>query len=79
MQRPQASLYNVEVALHIKQLYKPATSHCKAGHNRQQVSTQLCQYLDVFSQVEENVGRTELEQHKVPTVLDTQVIRQAPY
>ena len=79
MQRPQVGLSKVEVPLHMKELYKQATSHCKTEHDRQQVATLLCKYSDVFSQGEEDVGRTELVQHEVLTVPNTQPIRQAPY
>ena len=79
MQRPQVGLSKVEVPLHMEELYKQATSHCKTEHDRQQVATLLCKYSDVFSQGEEDVGRTELVQHEVPTLPNTQPIRQAPY
>ena len=79
VQRPQVGLSKVEVPLHMEELYKQTTSHCKTEHDRQQVATLLCKYSNVFSQGEEDVGLTELVQHEVPTLPNTQPIRQAPY
>lgn len=79
MQRPQVGLSNIELPLHMEKLYKQATIHCKTEHERQQVATLVCQYSDAFSQVEENVGQTELVHHEVPIMPDWQPIRQAPY
>ena len=75
MQRPQVDLSNVKVSFYIEELYQQVTSHCKTECDKQLVATLLCQCSDVFSREEEDVGQTELVQHEIPTVPNTQPIR----
>ena len=63
---------------HLEDLYSQAAQNCQTSLQRQQISQLLNRYSDVFSSCDTDVGLTNLVQHSIPTLPDTQPIRQPP-
>jgi hypothetical protein len=63
---------------HLTKLYNEAITHCADNSQKNRLAALLCQYSDVFSSGDTDVGRTDLITHSIPTLPGTQPIKQAP-
>jgi transposase InsO family protein len=78
MSNEKAQLELYPVPDHLKTLYTDACHACKTPEECQQVAKLLIAYGDVFSSGSDDVGRTTLVTHSIPTHPGTRPIKQPP-
>ena len=68
-----------EVPEHLEAMFKQACKGCETGEQEGQLADLLTRYEAVFSKNDQDVGRTELVYHSIPTAEGTRPIRQPPH
>ena len=63
---------------HLQTLFNQAETHCRDAGQRRNLAELLTEFADVFSRGEDDVGRTDLIQHSIPTGPDVRPIKQPP-
>ena len=68
-----------EIPEHIEAMFKQACKGCATKEQEGQLAELLSRYQTVFSKDDQDVGRTELVYHSIPTAEGTRPIRQPPH
>jgi len=64
------------VSAHVQDLYQTACNSCASDQERQVMARLLCEYKDVFSSGDHDVGLTGAVRHKIPLVAGATPVRQ---
>jgi len=70
------SLRRGTVPAHVQELYQTACDGCTSNQERQVMAWLLCEYKDVFSSGDHDVGLTSAVRHEIPLMAGTTPIRQ---
>jgi len=70
------SLGRGAVPPHVQELYQTACDGCASNQERQVMARLLCEYKDVFSSGNHDVGLTSAVRHEIPLVAGTTPVRQ---
>ena len=68
-----------EVSEHLEAMFKQACKGCETGEQEDQLAELLTRYEAVFSKNDQDIGRTELVYHSIPTTEGTRPTRQPPH
>ena len=77
-EEPPAGL-PMEMPEHLRTLFYASCGHLHHPDQQRDVAKLLCQYQDVFSRGDHDVGLTQEVQHEIPVLPGTRPIRQPPH